>query len=394
MVKLDKLELDIAEPGRTSRYTHNFHPYAAKFIPQIPAYFVENYSAAGDIVLDPFCGSGTTLVEARINGRNTIGYDINPLSVLMTRVKATPLSKNESDKVSEISKLVGEETWSMQINLVKHGEDWLQECGVEIPSFDNIDHWFSKKMKMEIAWLLHMIERNKHPESVLDFCKLALASIIVKVSNQDSETRYRAVSKEREIGYATSALIKKIQDMGQRMEDFAGLCDRSDCTTRAIHGDSRKLEGLEENSIDLIVTSPPYPNTYDYYLYHKQRMFWLGLDWVIAKKNEIGSRLRHSSYGEGIENYLSDMKMCFQRFNDVLKDKSHLAIVVGDAYIQGTKYDGAWMIEQAMEGTSFNVEERIQYNLGKASRLFNKKFRKKDKNEYILVLKKSKQQGL
>ena len=106
MVKLDKLELDIAEPGRTSRYTHNFHPYAAKFIPQIPAYFVENYSAAGDIVLDPFCGSGTTLVEARINGRNTIGYDINPLSVLMTRVKATPLSKNESDKVSEISKLV------------------------------------------------------------------------------------------------------------------------------------------------------------------------------------------------------------------------------------------------------------------------------------------------
>jgi len=65
----------------TSYLTHSLHPFPAKFPPQLPQTILNQFSKIGDIVLDPFCGSGTTLIEARIFGANAIGVDVNGLSV-------------------------------------------------------------------------------------------------------------------------------------------------------------------------------------------------------------------------------------------------------------------------------------------------------------------------
>jgi len=67
--------------------THNIHPYPAKFIPQIPSCFIETYSKKNDVVLDPFCGSGSTLLEATIRDRKAIGLDLNPIATLISRVE-------------------------------------------------------------------------------------------------------------------------------------------------------------------------------------------------------------------------------------------------------------------------------------------------------------------
>ncbi|MBU2068430.1 site-specific DNA-methyltransferase, partial [Patescibacteria group bacterium] len=75
----------------TAYITHGYHRYPAKFIPQIVSRLIERYTKKGDLVVDPFGGCGTTLVESKVNGRQSIGVDINPVAVLIAKAKKTPI---------------------------------------------------------------------------------------------------------------------------------------------------------------------------------------------------------------------------------------------------------------------------------------------------------------
>lgn len=95
IVKISKLcaldwELEKAD---TKYYTHGYHPYSSKYIPQFPNRLISTFSERDDLILDPFVGSGTTLVESKVLGRNAIGVDINPLACLISRVKTSVISK-------------------------------------------------------------------------------------------------------------------------------------------------------------------------------------------------------------------------------------------------------------------------------------------------------------
>ena len=87
---LDINKIDWDFKNSFTRYSlHKLHWYPASFIPQIPAFLIELFSKEGDIVYDPFCGSGTTLLEAIRLKRRTIGCDINSLAVDISKVKTT-----------------------------------------------------------------------------------------------------------------------------------------------------------------------------------------------------------------------------------------------------------------------------------------------------------------
>lgn len=90
----------------TSYLTHSLHPYPAKFPPQLPQTILKKYSNKGETVLDPFCGSGTTLVEARLQGINAIGIDVNGLSCLLSKVKATSLKENQISEINHFANLI------------------------------------------------------------------------------------------------------------------------------------------------------------------------------------------------------------------------------------------------------------------------------------------------
>jgi DNA modification methylase len=75
----------------TQYLTHGFHPYPARMVPQIANRVITRYSKPGDLILDPFCGSGGVLVEAKLLGTNSVGVDINPLAVIIAKAKTTPI---------------------------------------------------------------------------------------------------------------------------------------------------------------------------------------------------------------------------------------------------------------------------------------------------------------
>lgn len=87
-------------PVNTVYYTHSFHPYSSKYVPQIPNRLISSLSLKNELVLDNFVGSGTTLVESRLLGRNSIGIDINPLACLISSVKTTTISLSTIREIS------------------------------------------------------------------------------------------------------------------------------------------------------------------------------------------------------------------------------------------------------------------------------------------------------
>lgn len=388
----EKLLNIVVHSANTTYLTHNFHSFPGKFIPQIPNLLIGQFSREGDTVFDPFCGSGTTLVEAKLSGRHSIGTDIHPLSVFMSKVKTTKIDEKELDRIPLFLRLVekridnfcaqsrSSETILSYVDLPLLSEDF----SYRIPEFPNRDHWFEKQVLHELAIIKASIVTQNCSGDLRDFLLLALSSVVVSVSNQDSETRYAAVRKEIPKKRAFLLFQSKLLDMRERMKEL--YLKASDCRAQAIVGDCRKTCLTSDDSIDLIVTSPPYPNTYDYYLYHKMRMFWLDMDWESAKFNEIGSRLRHSSQKEGIESYINDMAKCFRYFHQTLKPEKPFVIVIGDSVIRKEFLRGDEIVDGLAERTGFDLLDEVTYDLSYASKTFNPAFRNKAKQEHIILL--------
>jgi len=385
----------VAEPTDTTYLTHNFHPFAGKFIPQIPRLLIEKYSSPSETILDPFCGSGTSLVEAKLLNRNSIGVDINEIAAFMSRVKSTKIRDTELDLAKPLVQKAREAVvgfyarWGRGRNLDSFSDESAAFASSRyvLPEFFNRDHWFRPEMLHELAIIRSTILEEPCSAAMRDFLLLAFSSIIVACSNQDGETRYTAVKKDLRPHFAVNLFEKKLYDMVERMRVFNREASDADVTVYCY--DTRNLSHLlPPSSVDFVVTSPPYPNTYDYYLYHKMRMFWLGLDWEKAKFNEIGSRLRHSSQREDISSYLRDMTQCFDEISRVLKPGRRFAIVIGDSIIAGRRVAGDDLVRLIAKETNFAVESSFNYDLALSSKIFNKAFRQPGKNEHVLVLKK------
>jgi len=364
----------VKDAKETTYLTHNFHPFPAKFIPQIPRILIEQFSEPGDTVFDPFCGSGTTLVESSLLGRNSIGTDINPISILASRVKTTPL---DTDQVRLVSSTV---------SAIK---DRSQEgrLSQDIPEFHGRDHWFMGHVQHELAMQREVIMAmtgDDTPERL--FLDLAFSSVVNRVSNQDSDTRYAAIEKDVPQGRATALLEAKVDSMLPRMAEFSSSATG---LTRVELADSRELGFLSDSSIDLLVTSPPYANTYDYYLYHKHRMNWLGLNWKDAMDDEIGSRNKHSSKKEEIGLYSDDMQRSFEHFARVVRPGGHAILVIGDSVIRDVLHKADDIVRSIAEPLGFEWVDCVTYDLGLASKMFSRAFRRTDKEEHIILLRRS-----
>ena len=205
--------------GATTYLTHNFHTYPAKFIPQIPEYSIRNFTKENDVVLDPFVGCGTSLVEAKLLNRKGIGVDLNPIATLLTKVKTTILSEIEVIEINSIIlKIIEQINCYYEKNCVPN--EYL------IPNFYNREHWFQKNVQNELAIAVNILNNIKN-ERITNFIKIAISSLIVKVSNQESDTRFAAINKNIPNKYFINLLKNKVNEMIIRISEFSKISSNS-----------------------------------------------------------------------------------------------------------------------------------------------------------------------
>jgi len=364
---IENLNFDLDSYTKNSYLTHNFHPYPAKFIPQIPRELILKLSNKNEWVLDPFCGSGTTLVEAKLNQRNSIGVDINPISCLISRVKTTKSSKEQIENIKRINTLIKNDIYSG----IKY----------DVPEYYNIDHWFKEDVKKHLSVIKHHIQKTED-NSVKDFLSTVFSSIIVKVSNQESDTRYAAIDKNLKDKIIWELFRDKTESMLKRIIEFND--EASNCTCLVYNSDSRDLHFINKK-IDLIVTSPPYPNSYDYYLYHKHRMLWLGLDYKNTQEKEFGSRHKHSDKGKGIEHYMESMGESIQEVSRILKRGGYYSVVIGDAILKGKIIKMNQVLDNLFENLGYTKLKEVKFNQREYTKTFTPNIKTTHKESYILV---------
>lgn len=361
------------EDAKTNKFTHGFHPYPAKFIPQIPTTLMKYFSEEGDVIWDPFCGCGTAVVEAIRKDRHAIGTDLNPLATLMTRAKATPL---EPELLSHDVR--------DHLDDVKRAHNFHEEY--EVPDIPKLDGWFSDNAIRELSIIKRYI--NKIDDDHLqDFFKTGFSSIIVNVSYQDSNTRYTRVDNEMEPSKTIRKYENKLNRMVRSMEDFYNDCNEK-FTPTVFSQDLREDFELDEKA-DLIITSPPYPNAYDYHLYHKYRMFWLDMKPRQMKHDEIGAHLvyQNRSKEENLETFHENMTACLRNLGKNTKESGRLCMVIGDSKLEGEIIRNNDLMKEVAEDTEFDIEKEFFRNIDSTKKTFNPE-NARAKKEAILVFKR------
>lgn len=380
------------EKGTTNYLTHNFHPYFAKFIPQIPRLLISAFSKEKDVVLDPFCGCGTTLVEAKMLNRNSIGVDLNPLGCLISKVKTTPLSAH---LLSRLDKFL--ESVRIDINIL-NGQNTLRRQSLvdyekNLPHFHNRDYWFKRNVLNELGIIKAHIDKIEDKD-LRDFCLVAFSSIITKVSNQKSESHYSRTDKKVERNDSFFLFEQQLKKMRERMAEFVDKS--SDADVKIYNEDLRKLTSVRDDSVDLVVTSPPYLNAWDYNLYQRFRFFWLGMDPMKFKNNEIGAHLLHSYSKNSLEKYRDDINECLNHIGRTLKIGKYCCIVNANAIVRKKDVNTSNIIIEAGKNNDLEIFKIIRKNVlgphfGRVQSLKTKNIQasgKTLKREDIIILKK------
>jgi hypothetical protein len=329
---------------------HGIHPYPAKFIPEIPAALIDHLEPTkGTAILDPFCGSGTTLVAAQSEGYDSIGIDLNPIACLISRVKTASLPLSFLDAARECVS---------QAELDK---------SVEIPEIPNLAHWFTTGSQLGIGRLIRAIDKA---EGILgDSLRLALSSIIVRVSNQDSDTRYASVSRNIVTEQVYSFFLSSCKRLAQIKANGHNLTPSADVYERNV----LLVEASEiKRSVGMMITSPPYPNAYEYWLYHKYRMWWLGFDPLSVKEQEIGARAHYFKKNPPTAaDFKAQITSVLSLTNHVLISGGYACVVIGRSRVHGADIDNAALVDEAANELGFKFIARVDRQIAGGRKSFN-----------------------
>ncbi|WLB57457.1 DNA methyltransferase [Bradyrhizobium japonicum] len=370
-----------------TRYlTHDIHPYPAKFIPQIPAHLISYLSDPGDVVFDPFGGSATTAVEAVRLGRRGVSMDANPLSRFIGRVKTGLMTRGVRAELDQLQAAVASYVTSSAIREKGWAKKQIAQYAQFVPSIPNIEKWFDENAIAELSLLRFLIDETTS-DLASDAALTALSRIMVRVSYQESETRYVAEEKDIPPALVLRGFLESLKTIVRRLENAAPDLQRADATFHV--GDSRTdiIKTIGANSVDLIVTSPPYPNATDYHLYHRFRLFWLGFDPRQLGAIEIGSHLKHQRKRSGFQEYRDEMSAVLRECYLALVPGRYAAFVVGDAVFESKVFSTSKCIAEAAEALGFELVGTIDRPIHETKRSFAKPGRRARK-EQLVVLKK------
>jgi DNA modification methylase len=296
--------------------THPFHAYPARLHPNTARALVRALALPpGATLLDPFCGSGTVLVEALAQGLHAEGRDLSPLAVALAEVKTwrTDLATRRA--------LV------RRAYIVADGARDALRDGARFDAPEGEERWFLPHTLRELAALRAALRREHGP--VGDALRMLLSSVLVKLSLQRADSSSERVEKHVPPGAALHRFAYKSKELERCLAALeTGVPPGA---TRAVaEDDATALETVPDRSVDGVVTSPPYANTYDYADHHARRYVWLGLDDRAMRAGELGAARDFRDPAEGARRFREGLAAHCEALARVLRDGALALVVLGD----------------------------------------------------------------
>jgi methylase of polypeptide subunit release factors len=246
--------------------THGIHPYKGKFYPQLAKGLLNLADLSpASVILDPFCGSGTTLLEGYLNGHKAYGCDMNPLAAKIARAKVAVLEVDNdvlSEVVTTVREIVSQPPLAFPKNISHLSDDCMEE----------IKRWFAVPVIYKLDWLIGQIRRAS-AGATLDFLEVILSSIIRDISHQDpSDLRVRFRKDLLLDADVIGMFSRKLDDHFEKVEKFwkvRGSAPHAFFPVTITEGDNRNrstfdMLDLKDGSVDLVLTSPPYGTALPY----------------------------------------------------------------------------------------------------------------------------------
>ena len=225
-------------------------------------------------------------------------------------------------------------------------------------------------MVKELAIIKHHVLQVRDRD-LQDFLKIVFSSILVTVSNQDSDTRYTRRDKNIKARDTFLLFGRRVRQAVERMREFNLSAPAREVKVYA--ADARKLDRvLQPESVDLVVSSPPYPNAFTYHLYHRNRLFWLDMDPYALKKTEMGSHRKYSARnGATKETFAAEMASVFAGIGRALKSGRFCCMVIGDSIVRGELIRNNELLTEVAERGGFHLLKEIRRTIDSKRKAFN-----------------------
>jgi len=374
----------VAGASRRGPTTERFYPVIASVHP-FPARMAADIALGrlgrlgpGALVLDPMAGSGTVIRAASDRGLRGLGFDVDPLAVLMARVWTRPID------VRRLRLRAGRVLEEAAARPAAIRLPWIDD-DPETSAF--VDYWFAPRQRSELRRISHVLSFLRGP--IADALRLGLSRIVVTKRPGAGASLARDVSHSRprrvldESGYCVrDGFARSVERLARCLEAHPPLGG-----VEVVLGDARRLCGVEDRSVDAIITSPPYLNAIDYLRGHRLALVWLGHrvgDLRVVRAGSIGSErgladpersaglaaeLMSGLKGLGplsprhrgmLARYAVDVAGLMSEAYRVIRPGGIATFVVGDSTLRGVFVENSAIVKAAAQLAGFRFRSQVR----------------------------------
>ncbi len=365
---------EIPTKANTQYYTHGIYRFIGKFPPQIPREIFKRYTKPGMTILDPMCGSGTSLVEGIIAGCNVIGMDINPVSLLVSNVVTTAY---DLDKLKQLVFELNEKivNWNFSESSMKISEK-------DIKKFDLGDSskYFSDDAKRKCIVLLEWMKDLE--EDYHSFFLVALLAILRKISYANVKKINVTIDEDKKVQDVFTAYSKQLDAMMQAEEESKSIWVGNSVEINTC--DARELN-IPDESVDVVIIHPPYLSNTAFSESTQLQLAFLGVNRKNIWNKELKARGSYSSVPDGLRKYLVGWHNILKEAYRVLKPGGVCAIENGDGQVDFVRIPIGAITKEFAKDIGFNIEKHIIHKINNNTGLT---LSHKMKSHDIVIMKK------
>jgi SAM-dependent methyltransferase len=366
------------DEGLARALTHGFHSYAGRMHPTIARGAIAAFSGEGELVVDPFCGSGTVLVEAFAAGRRGLGVDASPLGIAIARARTTLLGAEGRARLEAEAAKIAEES----------GERARKRRRPELPEWSRGElHRFHAHVLFELMGLRELV-LDTPDDDVGHALRLCLSSLLVKFMKAGPEAPRDGAEKRIARGVPSRMLHDRAVELSRGLAALEARAPAGTPKPHVLLGDARDLGVVKNGQATLVLSSPPYAGTYDYAALHDVRFTWLDLPRSSFRQAQLGARRGGGDGGVSARTWREAQRLWVGEIARVLRPGGHALLVVGDGIIDGQVEDAPDGVASAAAPLGLEPVARASQGRPVHDQRVKAVFGDRPRREHLLLLRK------